>query len=67
MIRIKSDAHHLKIIDTLKTGLSANDTKRFICNDGITTIAFGHYDIKAREYSLSNDILLELDQPFTTE
>jgi len=61
MTQIRSDHHHLKICDTLKTSLSANDTKRFICDDGITTMAFGH--VKARGRSLLDNI----DQSFTTD
>jgi hypothetical protein len=61
MTQMRSDHHHLKICDTLKTSLSANDTKRFICDDGITTMAFGH--VKARGYSLTDNI----DQSFTTD
>ena len=61
MTQIRSDHHHLKICDTLKTSLSANDTKRFICDDGITTMAFGH--VKARGCSLLDNI----DQSFTTD
>ena len=41
--RIGSDHHNLYTFHTDKIGLSAFDTKRWICDDGISTLAFGHW------------------------
>ena len=41
--RIGSDYHNLYTYKTNKIGLSAFDTKRWICDDGISTLAFGHW------------------------
>jgi len=40
---IRSDYHHLYTYSTEKVGLSAFDNKRWICTDGISTLAHGHY------------------------
>ena len=40
--RIGSDLHRVFMYSTEKIGLSAFDTKRWICDDGISTYAFGH-------------------------
>ena len=40
---IRSDHHHLYSYSTQKVGLSMFDDKRWICNDGIHTLAHGHY------------------------
>lgn len=41
-----------------KVSLSPLDTKRYILDDGITTLAFGHYKID--EYEALKEMLLEL-------
>jgi len=41
--RIGSDHHNIYTYSSHKVGLSAFDNKRWICEDGITTYAFGHY------------------------
>ena len=41
--RIGFDHHNLYTYDSTKAGLSAFDTKRWICDDGISTLAFGHW------------------------
>ena len=41
--RIGSDHHRLFTYSTEKIVLSAFDTKRWICDDGISTYAFGHW------------------------
>ena len=46
--RIGSDHHNVFTYKTNKIGLSAFDTKRWICEDGIHTFAFGHW----RTYTL---------------
>ena len=40
--RITSKAHNLFTVNQTKVALSAVDTKRYILNDGIHTIAYGH-------------------------
>ena len=49
----RSDAHQVYTTRVTKTSLSALDTKRFIADDGITTLAYGHKDTRPR--SLSNE------------
>ena len=41
--RIGSDYHNLYTYNIEKIGLSAFDTQRWICDDGISTLAFGHW------------------------
>jgi len=40
---IRSDHHQLYSYTTNKIGLSMNDNKRWICDDGIETLAHGHF------------------------
>ena len=41
--RIGSDHHNLYTYDISKVGLSAFDTKRWICEDGISTLTFANW------------------------
>ena len=41
--QIKSVMHDVHTVKTTKTGLSPYDDKRYVLNDRITTLAFGHY------------------------
>ena len=43
---IRSDKHKMFSYNIRKIGLSGNDDKRYICNDGVRTLAYGHYDTK---------------------
>jgi len=45
----RSDHHHLGLYKSSKVSLSPNDTKRYICADGITTLAYGHYRINSQQ------------------
>ena len=42
---IRSKKHNLHVVNVNKVGLSAFDDKRFVLNNGIDTLAFGHYRI----------------------
>ena len=42
----RSQGHIISSINMKKIALSAYDTKRWICEDGITTLAHGHYQTK---------------------
>ena len=44
--RIGSDKHNIYTFNNMKIALSAFDTKRWICDNGIETFAFGHYKTK---------------------
>ena len=44
---IRSEKHHLYTYRINKIGLSANDDKRFICEDRVTTLANGHYRLNS--------------------
>ena len=41
--RVGSSSHKIYTYNTDKIGLSAFDTKRWICDDGVHTFAFGHW------------------------
>ena len=42
---IRSKNHELETIETERVGLSALDIKRYVLEDGITTLPYGHYSI----------------------
>ena len=42
---IRNEDHTINTVEINKIALSANDDKRFICEDGINTLALGHYKI----------------------
>ena len=41
--RIRSDHHNVYSFKNMKIALSAFDTKRWICSNGIEILAFGHW------------------------
>ena len=43
--KIQSKDHHLYSIKTSKVSISCNDSKRFIMQDNVHTLAYGHYAI----------------------
>lgn len=45
MVQIRSKEHQLQTIQLTKTSLSPYDDKRFLLEDGCTTLAHGHYRI----------------------
>ncbi len=47
----RNGSHHYNVysMSTKKIALSAFDNKRWICDDGISTLAFGHWKIKLNE------------------
>jgi hypothetical protein len=42
---IRAFNHTLNTIETTKSCLSAYDDKRYILDDGVSTLAYGHYNI----------------------
>ena len=44
---LRSRNHTISSVSAKKIGLSAFDTKRWICDDGITTLAHGHWRTQA--------------------
>ena len=52
MNSLRSYGHQIHNITQEKVSLSAFDSKRWICDDGINTIAFGHHTISSS--SLTN-------------
>ena len=44
---IRSKDHQLRLLELEKKALCPGDDKRWICNDGITTLAYGHYQATA--------------------
>lgn len=52
MFIFKSKLHKIYTQNLNKLSLSLNDTKRFICKDRITTLAWGHYKIKEQNVIL---------------
>ena len=47
MNRIQSKGHQLYTVHMRKKSLCAFDDKRYILNDGINTLAYGHYKIQS--------------------
>ena len=45
MISIQSRAHRLQTVNVNKTTLSAYDDKRFLLEDGVSSLAYGHHKI----------------------
>ena len=58
-MRIGSEKHQLQTIKTNKVSLSSFDDKRFILEDGISTLPHGHYMI--RDVHVTQDIIDEPD------
>ena len=50
-VGFRSEAHQVYTTRITKTSLSALDTKRFICEDGITSLAYGHKDTRPKPLS----------------
>ena len=42
-----STKHNISLVSQNKISLSCYDDKRYILDDGITTLAYGHYKIGA--------------------
>ena len=42
---VTSDLHNVKTQKINKIALSGDDDKRFICDDGVSTLALGHKNI----------------------
>jgi hypothetical protein len=47
MNQIRSESHEIHSIKLNKIGLSPYDDKRYILNDGMNTLAYGHYKTKS--------------------
>lgn len=45
MTQIRSFGHQLYNVELNKLGLSPFDDKRYLLDDGITSLAYGHYKI----------------------
>ena len=58
-MRIGSEKHQMQTIRTNKVSLSSFDDKRFILEDGISTLPHGHYMI--RDVHVTQDIIDEPD------
>ena len=50
-VGFRSEAHQVYTTRITKTSLSALDTKRFICEDGVTSLAYGHKDTRPKPLS----------------
>ena len=50
MNTIRSDHHQISSYQINKTSLSCYDDKRYILNDGISSLAYGHKDISTYTY-----------------
>jgi len=47
-ISIRHENHHLKTMEVNKISLSPLDTKRYIMENGVETLAYGHYKIESK-------------------
>lgn len=47
----RSEKHNLQTVVVNKLALSCNDDKRYICEDGINTLAYGHHKLENPELS----------------
>jgi hypothetical protein len=50
-VGFRSESHQVYTTRVTKTSLSALDTKRFICDGGITSLAYGHKDTRPKMLS----------------
>jgi hypothetical protein len=48
MTLIRSQKHQLRTVEMNKIALSSNDDKRHVCDDGINTLAWGHYKLRGK-------------------
>ena len=65
---IRSFGHVNKTVRTLKTSLSALDTKRWVAEDGISSLPYGHWrtaDPADRRITLTDEELEEVLDAFT--
>ena len=46
-VNFRSKAHKIETVNFHRTCLSAYNDKRFVLDDGITTLAYGHYSMRA--------------------
>jgi hypothetical protein len=60
MKSIRSHKHQISSIELNKIGLCAFDDKRYICNDGFTTLAYGH--VSLREASQRQEVPVKYTQ-----
>jgi len=44
----QSRNHEVRMVDMIKLCLSAFDDKRYILDDGVSTLAYGHQDIQQK-------------------
>ena len=56
MTRIMSSNHQIQVITTNKIALSCFDDKRYILDDGITTLPYGHFFMNQSNDSQDSDI-----------
>ena len=51
--QIKSSVHNLKTVLVNKSALNPNDCKRFVLENGIDSLAYGHYSLRRAEEMIS--------------
>ena len=56
MHRLGSKNHIIRLLRSFKIGISPLDTKRWILSDGITTLAFGDWRIRAYKKFIASGI-----------
>ena len=51
MTQLRSENHKIVVSRVHKVALSSYDDKRYLLNDGIHSLAYGHYKIKGQPSS----------------
>ena len=58
VIQFRNFAHQIYTVQGKKVSLSAFDDKRYILEDGVETLAYGHRDIDSIANPVMNDCMV---------
>lgn len=57
---IRSKKHNIGVYECSKTSINPFNTKRYILDDGVNTLAFGHYKSREIDQEMKDDFYAEL-------